>query len=134
MHVHPKQEKRFRMIEGELAVVCDGAERVLRAGEEITLGPRQAHSFWNASDAPAHYWQEFRPALRSAEFFTTLFALTRDGTLDGRGLPSFLALAASGNRFHDELMVISPPPAVQRAMFAVLAPVARLFGVRAERS
>ena len=75
MHTHPNQEKRFEVIDGELTIMIDGRERVMRAGEEVTIGPREAHCFWNAGASEVHYWQEFRPALRSAAAALTSFAL-----------------------------------------------------------
>ena len=133
MHTHPKQEKTFRVVDGELTVLMGDHERTLREGEEMIVSAGVPHSFWNGSTANAHYWQEFRPALRSAEFFTTLFSLARDGKLDARGMPAPLQLAASGARFRDEIMVTQPPPWVQRVVFAVLSPVARLLGYEAEK-
>ena len=44
-----------------------------------------------------------------------------------------LQLAASGARFRDEIMLTQPPPWVQRVVFAVLSPVARLLRYEAEK-
>lgn len=133
VHVHPRQQKTFRVIEGELAVSIRGEKRVLRAGDELVVASDAPHSFWNESASEVHYWQEFRPALRSAEFFATLFALARDGKLNERGMPGMLQTAASISHFRDEIMVVSPPPWVQRLAFALLAPLARATGHEAER-
>jgi mannose-6-phosphate isomerase-like protein (cupin superfamily) len=132
LHVHPEQEKRFRIIDGELTVEMDGAVRTMRAGEEIVVPNDAFHSFWNASDAEVHYWQEFRPALRSAEFFTTLFALARDGEVDERGMPGLLQISLSMPRFRREIVVAKPPAWMQR-LVGVVGPVARMRGLRAER-
>lgn len=133
VHVHPNQEKTFRVIDGELTVSIRSEVRTLGAGEEIVVPGDAPHSFWNESTAEAHYWQEFRPALRTAEFFATLFALARDGELNDRGVPSMLQAAVSISRFRDEIMVLTPPPWVQRITFAVLGPIARLTGHKPER-
>lgn len=132
LHVHPEQTKVFRIIDGELTVFMDGQTRTLAAGEEIVVPPDAAHSFWNAGDRDVHYWQEFRPALRSAEFFTTLFALARDGKLNERGMPGILQVALTIPRFRREIRVVSPPVWMQRAV-SLLAPIARLTGHEAER-
>jgi mannose-6-phosphate isomerase-like protein (cupin superfamily) len=132
VHVHPKQEKRFEIIGGELTVLLGGTTRTLRAGDEIVVPANAVHAFWNEGTTEAHYWQEFRPAMRSAEFFTTLFALARDGELNDRGMPGPLQVMATASRFKDEVMVVNPPAWLQRVMFA-FAPVARLLGRRAER-
>ena len=133
VHVHPKQEKTFRMIDGELTVSMNGTTRTLKGGEEIVVRSDAAHSFWNGSHQEAHCWQEFRPALRSAEFFSTWFSFARDGKVNARGMPGLLQMAATAQRFLDEIMVTTPPGWVQRVTFAVLAPIARFTGHEAER-
>lgn len=132
VHTHPNQEKLIRVAEGELTVRVDGAERILRAGEQVTVPAGTVHSFWNPSGANAHYWSEFRPALRTAEFFITLFALARDGKLNKDGMPSMPQLMSSGDRFQGEIMVVSPPAFIQKVSFAVLGPLMRAFGYKPE--
>lgn len=132
LHVHPEQTKVFRVIDGELSVFMDGQTRTLAAGRQITVPPGAVHSFWNAGDREAHYWQEFRPALRSAEFFTTLFALARDGKLNERGMPGILQVSVTIPRFRREIRVVRPP-ALAQWLVSLLAPIARLTGHRAER-
>jgi hypothetical protein len=46
-------------------------------------------------------------------------------------MPSPLQLALSAQEFSDVIVFRSPPAAVQRAIFGVLAPVARWRGYRA---
>jgi len=132
VHTHPNQEKSIRVIEGELAVHANGEERILRAGEEVIVPVDAVHSFWNPSGADAHYWSEFRPALRTAEFFVTLFALARDGKLNKDGMPSMPQIMSSGERFQGEIMVVSPPPLIQKVSFALLGPLMRAFGYHPE--
>lgn len=60
-----------------------------------------------------------------------MFGLAQRGELDEKGMPSLLRLAVLGPRFADEVRAVSPPWAVQRAVFALLAPLARLRGYRA---
>lgn len=133
MHVHPEQEKLFRVVEGQLRLSINGEVRTLFAGEEIVIDSDAKHCFWNESDEEAHYFQEFRPALRTAEFFATLFALARDGEINKNGVPGPLQMAASGARFRHEITVTNPPPWLQRMMFVVAAPLARLMGRVPER-
>jgi len=132
LHVHPEQTKVLRVINGELSVFMEGQTRTLAAGEEIAVPPGAVHSFWNAGDREVHYWQEFRPALRSAEFFATLFALARDGKLNERGIPGILQLSVTIPRFRREIRVVRPPAWAQR-LVSLLAPIARLTGREAER-
>jgi hypothetical protein len=61
----------------------------------------------------------------------TLFGLARLGHTNAKGMPSPLQLALVAREFSDVIVLRSPPPAVQRALFGVLAPIARLRGYRA---
>ena len=96
--------------------------------ESVTIEDGVPHHFSNDGNEDAVAIQEFRPALRTAEFFETFFELARRGELDERGMPSLLRLAILAPRFCDEIRVVRPPWPVQRAAYAVLAPFARARG------
>jgi hypothetical protein len=53
------------------------------------------------------------------------------GHTDGKGMPHPLQLALTAREFSDMIVFRSPPPAVQRAIFGALAPIARWRGYRA---
>jgi quercetin dioxygenase-like cupin family protein len=130
-HVHPRQESRAEVITGTLRFSVDGEERRLGPGEAITISAGTPHYFVNDGEEDAVSIQEFRPALRTADFFKTLFELAERGQLDERGMPSLLTLALVGPVFADEIRAVRPPWPVQRAAFALLAPIARLRGYTA---
>lgn len=50
------------------------------------------------------------------------------GELDERGMPSLLRLATLAPEFADEIRVVKPPWPVQRLVFSLLAPIARMRG------
>lgn len=127
-HVHPRQESRASVLSGTLCFLIDGVERRLAAGDSITIPAGTPHHFVNDGEDEAVAIQEFRPALRTQEMFVTLFDLAARGEVNERGMPSLLTLAQVGPRFADEIRVASPPWAVQRLAFALLAPIARLRG------
>ena len=131
VHVHPRQESRAEVITGTLRFDIDGEERRLGPGDVLTIPAGTPHHFVNDGDENAVAIQEFRPALRTAELFDVLFDLARRGELDERGMPSLLRLAVLAPPFADEIRVVSPPWPVQRAAFALLAPIARLRGYTA---
>jgi quercetin dioxygenase-like cupin family protein len=127
-HVHPNQESRAEVVAGTLRFVVDGEERRLGPGKEITIPAGVPHYFVNDGEDDAVSIQEFRPALRTADFFRTLFALAEEDKLDEHGMPSLLTLAIVGPRFADEIRATRPPWPVQRVAFALMAPIARLRG------
>ncbi|HWJ49528.1 MAG TPA: cupin domain-containing protein [Solirubrobacteraceae bacterium] len=127
-HIHPHQESRAEVIAGTLRFVVEGKERRLGPGDAITIPAGTRHYFVNDGEGDAVSIQEFRPALRTADFFKVLFDLAERGKLDDRGMPSLLTLALVGPRFANEIRATSPPWRVQRVAFALLAPIARLRG------
>jgi quercetin dioxygenase-like cupin family protein len=127
-HVHPRQESRARVVSGTLCFSLAGRERRLGPGEAITIPAGRPHFFLNDGAEDAVAIQEFRPALRTAELFTTLFALAEQGKIDARGMPSLLTLACLGPQFKEEIRATSPPWPLQRVAFFLLGPLARLRG------
>jgi quercetin dioxygenase-like cupin family protein len=127
-HVHPLQESGARVTSGSLTFSVDGTERVVGAGESITIPPNTPHRFWNDGDNDAQALQWFRPALKTRAFFETYFALARDGKLDDKGMPSLFQLAVMIPEFSQEIRPTRPPWPVQRALAALLAPIARRRG------
>jgi hypothetical protein len=74
---------------------------------------------------------EITPGERFAHMIETLFGLARLGHTNAKGMPHPLQLALTAREFDDVIVFRKPPRALQRALFAVLAPVARWRGYRA---
>jgi quercetin dioxygenase-like cupin family protein len=130
LHVHPKQESGAELVSGSLVFEVDGVRRKLAPGDSISIAPDTPHRFWNDGSEDAHSIGFFRPALASAEFFETLFALANAGKLDAKGMPRPLQLAVMVPRFKDEIRTVTPPWPVLRAMAMILGPLARARGYR----
>jgi quercetin dioxygenase-like cupin family protein len=125
-HVHPRQDSSARVVSGTLRFSLAGREHRLGPGETISIPAGAPHFFLNDGAEDAVAIQEFRPALRTAELFTTLFGLAEQGKIVDRGMPSLLTLAQLGPAFADEIRATSPPWPVQRVAFFLLGPLARL--------
>ena len=61
----------------------------------------------------------------------TMFGLAEMGHVDAKGMPNLLQMALIGREFSDTVQFRSPPPAVQKALFAAIAPLAHAMGYRA---
>jgi mannose-6-phosphate isomerase-like protein (cupin superfamily) len=131
VHVHPEQESRAEVVSGFLLFVVGGREIRLGPGDQTLIPAGTPHTFRNEGPEAAHSIQEFRPALKIAECFETLFALAARGELDAHGMPSPLQLALTVPEFGREMRLPSPPWLIQRLALAPLAPLARLRGLRA---
>jgi mannose-6-phosphate isomerase-like protein (cupin superfamily) len=130
VHVHPRQTSGCEVIAGSLIFEVEGRERRLTAGDSILIPPGTPHRFWNDGDETASSVQFFEPALETAAFFETLFALAAADELDSKGMPRPLQLALLVPEFGDEIRPVSPPWPVLRALAVVFGPLARARGYR----
>ena len=72
--LHPRQEERFRVLDGAVRFRIEGVERDAVPSDEVVVAAGTPHMRWNAGDQPARVIVELRPALRTQEFFETRFA------------------------------------------------------------
>ena len=96
-HWHPRQHEHFEVLAGELTVVVDGDQRVLRTGEVLDVPPRTAHRMWNAGPHACRATWTVTPAQRTEELFRTM--ATNPGPLGKLGVLW---------RFRNELRLGSP--------------------------
>lgn len=129
-HVHPVIHEWFTVLEGRVGFRLDGRESVAPVGERLHVPPGMAHDWWNAGDEEARVIVEISPAARFEEAIHNTFGLARDGKTNSKGMPNLLQVALFAREFEDVLYFTSPPRRVQKVLFAVLAPVARLLGYR----
>jgi mannose-6-phosphate isomerase-like protein (cupin superfamily) len=127
-HLHPKIEERWDLQEGTVRFTVGGGERTLTAPAQLTIPRGTAHKF--ASDGPIKTVVEYEPAGHFAEFLETIYALARDGKTDAKGMPNLLRSAVIARAHLDDYALPFPPVWAQRVLFAVLAPIGRLFGYR----
>ena len=129
-HLHPSQEERFEVLEGEVQALVEGERLTLRPGATLTVPAGTVHEMW--SEAPARQRWETRPALRTERFFETVWGLQAAGRTDANGIPSKAQMALSLRHFAPEFRLASPPPAVQAVAFPILGLVARARGLSPE--
>jgi mannose-6-phosphate isomerase-like protein (cupin superfamily) len=129
-HVHPTITERFRVVSGRLCVRINGAESILGPGDEVTVPPGVSHDWWNAGDTEAQVVVDIDPGRRFELMLCTLFGLANDGLTNEKGMPHLLQLAVIADEFSDIIQFAKPPRAIQRLVFAVLAPIGRALGYR----
>jgi len=130
-HIHPESTERFHVVRGTVAFTIGGTERLLGPGEYAEVPNGVVHDWWHVGDEEARVVVEVTPGDRFAEIARTLVGLANDGKVTRRGGPSLLQLAVIMREYHDVFVMASPPPWVQRPLFAALAPAGRLMGLRA---
>ena len=119
LHIHPRQEERIEVVNGNVRSVSAGVERVLGPGERIASPPGVPHSVGPAGAEPVEMIVEFRPALDFERFIERTFALDRAGYLNAKGRGNPLRVATA--RPHEaEFFVPRVPIALQRATLRAL--------------
>ncbi len=129
-HVHPAIEEWFTVVSGRVGFRLDGRESVAEIGERMHVPVGMAHDWWNAGDKEARVIVEVKPAERFEAMIVNLFGLARDGKTNAKGMPNIFQAALFAREFEDVVYFTKPPRAVQKALFGVLAPIARLLGYR----
>ena len=130
MSAHPAQQERFEVLSGTLGLTVDGREHLLGAGETHIVEPGSRHLPRNAGDGELRFRAEMRPAGRFEEFLAEITAANNTGR---DGLTYLLTAAEVIHRFPDVEHPTPLPTAVERPVFAVLAAVGSVLGLRIPR-
>ncbi len=125
-HFHPHQEEDFKVLTGNFRVYFDGKERTYRVGETFTIPVRSHHWMYNTSTGVGRLNWKVRPALKTQEFFTSLW---RAQDKAGRR-PGMLQSAVLLDAYKAEFIPSLPPVFIQRILFGILTPIGRMFGYR----
>src|SRR5689334_10861645 len=128
VHIHPKQEEKFEVLQGTMKFRYGMKKIVAKAGETVVVPAGKVHDFANAGVIPAHVRVTISPALKMEEMFEANVALAHEGKVMDSGMPKPLELALFVREFQDEVRAPFPPHAVVRAVTAPLAAVARRRG------
>lgn len=131
LHFHPRQDERFVILEGGMRAIIGGRACELRVGDTLDVPAGVPHAMWNAGSGSSTVNWQTRPALRTEQFFETVFTLAERGQVDSNGTPRLLDLAVLVPAYWQEIRMIRPSPFIQRLLFAVLGPIAALLGHRA---
>jgi mannose-6-phosphate isomerase-like protein (cupin superfamily) len=127
VHVHPAQDERFEISEGELSVHMDGETHVLRAGDSLEVPRGTVHKMWNSGEVTTRASWQVRPALRTEDFFASVHRLRESGRHGDGGMLTPLGAGVVMRAYPDEFRLPLPAP-VHRAATGLLAALARLRG------
>ena len=127
-HVHPDQEERFEVLEGEMTFTVGRSKRRAGPGEVAVVPPGTRHAFHNAGGATVHMRVDVRPPGDLQPFLEDFAALGRGGymmrvgkSVLPKGPGGLLRVAVLLRHYRDSTLILSPPPAVQRLVLDRLA-------------
>lgn len=127
-HRHPESRERFHVLGGQVGFQIGDEERTLGPGDSAEVPVDTVHDWWQVGEEEASVVVEVDPGERFVEMVGTFFGLARDGKVDSKGLPHILQLAVSASAYRETMVPASPPAAVQRVLFGILAPIGRAMG------
>ena len=129
-HIHPSIDETFTILKGRVGISIKGIRFIAEPGQSLHVPRGTAHDWWNAGEEEAHILIEVTPAARFESMIRNLFGLAQDGRTDKKGMPGLLQLALTAREFDDVVRFTRPSRLVQKALFAILAPIAKLRGYR----
>ena len=130
-HLHPEQEERFLVLDGQVEFTLGREKRVVGPGGTVVVPPKTRHAFRNTGTETAHMRVRVRPARDLEAFLTDTAALgsegymTRVGTLRLPRRPGgMLKMAQLALRYRENTVILMPPLFVQRLLGDPLARLA----------
>lgn len=130
-HFHPQQEEHFKVLSGSVTVRLNGDLKVLNTGDTLNIPPNHVHSMWNPSEEKAVVNWQVRPALDTEYFLEMGMGLAQAGKVKADGMPNLLQSVVLVTRFKNVYRLAKPGLIVQKIVFSILAPFARLMGYQA---
>jgi quercetin dioxygenase-like cupin family protein len=129
-HFHPSLEERWEALDGTARVKLNGTWRDLAPADGPVLVARNdRHELRNDGGRQVYLRAEVIPAGRLEEFLTETARAAQEGLYNARNLPrnlrGLLWAAELADRFRDETVMCSPPPALQRLLLPPIAGLAR---------
>lgn len=129
-HYHPFQEEEFTVLKGQVKVRMHGKVIVLKVDEKLFIPPKQVHSMWNDTDQMTVLNWKVSPALDTEYFLENAFGLANDGRTSSKGVPNLWQTSLLVPRFQNVFRITKPPFWVQKLVFFIMRPIARLIGYR----
>jgi quercetin dioxygenase-like cupin family protein len=123
-HYHPAQQERYEVVDGDISVLLDGRLVRLRAGDQLVIPVGAKHAVWSEGGGRIRWL--ITPALRTEQFFETVYGLAAAGKVNDKGVPDLPRSAVIAKDFAAEFRPATPPWPVLRVVTTVLAPLGRM--------
>jgi mannose-6-phosphate isomerase-like protein (cupin superfamily) len=130
-HVHPQQVESFKVIDGELQVLCGREWRGLKVGDTLEIPPGVVHMFRNRSGRNVQFRNAHEPSLDAERYLERLYWLSAMNRIrQGRNLTSALYGSLLLDVHRNDQLLAGPGA---RLGVRALAGVARLLRMRVDR-
>lgn len=131
LHVHPKSEESYEVLEGSVEVFSEGKWRVLGEGQKAAVPAGVAHTVRGHGEDIARVVNVHTPALNYESFFREWHRLVSSGAvkLPPKDPRSLLRLGVLFSAYPDEQRIVRPP----QALFLLLGFIGRRLGYGHDR-
>jgi quercetin dioxygenase-like cupin family protein len=129
-HFHLLQDEVFEVFSGKLTVLVNGNIQVIAPGEKIMLTKNLPHNHYNNEDEPVVFIHTTSPALDFDFFIENFVGLASDGKMKN-GKAGLIQELVTLKYMDSKAFLADIPLGMQKAMMAIIAPIARQFGYRA---
>jgi quercetin dioxygenase-like cupin family protein len=116
-HIHLNQDEIFYVRSGEMRMLIDDEEYIVREGQSITVPKGKRHIARNNRSARLHCEVAYRPGLDTYEFFQCFGGLTIDGDITKNGTVNIPKMLYFGKKMKAKSMV--RPTNVPAPLFAL---------------
>jgi quercetin dioxygenase-like cupin family protein len=133
-HIHTSFTENFIVAEGTLSLLVNGEKKLLRAGESERVTPGTPHKPFNETDSRVVIRSPLTPEYAIPErflvFLTQAYGFFDESESNGRPPKALLQMSRFSPEY--DVWLASPPVSLQKAMFFIIGPTARLFGYRTQ--
>ena len=131
-HVHTSFPERFHVAEGSISLLIDGEVVVVEVGEEGFVPSHTIHKPYNPNNVPAvvagPLTRDYALPDEFGVFLTQAYGFFDESPKNSRPPRALFQMSRFSPRYDSWLG--GPPIGLQRALFWVLGPVARILGYR----
>jgi quercetin dioxygenase-like cupin family protein len=131
-HIHTSFPENFIVAEGTLSLLAGGEKKLLRPGESLLIAPGTPHKPFNETDSRVVVAGPLTPEYgipeRFTVFLTQAYGFFDESESNSRPPKALLQMSRFSPKYDSWLA--SPPVPLQKFMFFVIGPTARLLGYR----
>lgn len=114
LHVHPKAEETYRVLQGQLEINVNERWYLLHQGEELTVPAGIPHTFRNPTDNITKVYNVHTPAMHFDGYFEDLYKVITKLAGSGKqkltmNLTSVVYLAMLMKKYPEEIISVNPP-------------------------
>ena len=131
-HIHTSLPENFIVTEGTLSLLVNGEKKIIRPGESLLVNPGTPHKPFNETDSrvvvKGPLTPEYAVSERFTVFLTQAYGFFDESESNSQPPTALLQMSRFSPKY--ELWLASPPIPLQRTLFFIIGPTARLLGYR----